>query len=336
MVSNTLRMMAIVLCLVGVSRSDDVTPKVRTDDSKSIEGLWFGFWGGGGANGVIFQPAKAELFIQGNHMELYGFHDVGRLTGTVRFDARTKQMHITPSAKAGGQPGPKAIDYLYEIKADELTLIGSDRFSITLQRHRVVENPLANARVEFVAAAGIDDAGDLLVTEFTVLRAGRAGTAYSQPVDRSLKTKLSTILLAHETGLQKITVDEARGLIRASTPVVVTYRHDDHPLPHQSKRSMEPYSRVHAATLGLGSTSLSLRGRTVASHVMAQREFGYSSTRSRWSYAAGSERRTDLCWPPGDVEGLECGPACCKVRVSLVWGPPWLHLNPERSERRHG
>jgi hypothetical protein len=233
MVSSHLRLMAIVVCLVGVSRSDDATPKDRANDSKAIEGLWFGSWGGGEANGVVFQPAMAEVFIEGDHVELYGFREVRRLTGTVRLDASAKRMHITPTAAAPGQPAPKAIDFVYQIKADELTLIGSGDFSVALQRRRVVENPLANAQVEFVAASGINNAGDLLVTEFTVLRAGRAGATYFQPENRSLKTKQSTILLAQETGLKKVTVDEARGLIRESRPVVVAYRHDDHLSPHQ-------------------------------------------------------------------------------------------------------
>jgi hypothetical protein len=232
MVSSKLRMMAIVVCFVGVSRSDDVASKDRDSDLKAIEGLWFGFWGGGGASGVVFQPMMAELFIEGDHVELYGFHDVGRLTGTVRLDASAKQIHMTPTAEAGGQSA-KAIEYEYEMKADELTLIGRDRFPITLQRRRVVKNPLANAQVEFVTATRITDAGDLLVSEFTVLRAGRAGTAYFQPENRSLKTKQSTVFLAQESGLKRITIDEARGLIRAPTPVVVTCQNDDHPLPHQ-------------------------------------------------------------------------------------------------------
>jgi hypothetical protein len=232
MVSSKLRKMAMVVCLVGVSRSDDVVSKDRAADLKAIEGLWSGFWGGGGANGLRFQPVMAELFVLGDHVELYGFHDVGRLTGTIRLDASAKQMHVASTVEAGGRSA-KAIDYVYELKADELTLIGRDKLPITLQRHRVAENPLANVQVEFVATTGINGAGDLLVTEFTVLRAGRAGTAYYQPEYRSLKTKQATVLLAQESGLKKLTIDEARGLIRAPTPVVVTYRKDDRPSPHQ-------------------------------------------------------------------------------------------------------
>jgi hypothetical protein len=36
-----------------------------------------------------------------------------------------------------------------------------------------------------------------------------------------------------ETGLKKIPLAEARRLIRTSMPVVVAYRPDDRPLPHQ-------------------------------------------------------------------------------------------------------
>jgi hypothetical protein len=231
MVRTHLRMMFVAVCLVGVSRSDDAAPKDRVSDLKAIEGIWSGSWGGGGANGVVFQPVIAELFIQGDYVEMSSFYDVRKLTGTVRLDAIAKQLHITPTAEAGSQPAAKAIDYVYQVKADELTLTGSDRFSITLQRRRVAVKPLGNVQVEFVAAAGIDDTGDLLVTEFTELRAGRSGAAYYQPENRKLKTKRSTVLLAQEAGLRSITVDEARGLIRESTPVVVTYRKDDPPPP---------------------------------------------------------------------------------------------------------
>ena len=36
-----------------------------------------------------------------------------------------------------------------------------------------------------------------------------------------------------ETGSKKLSVDEARGMIRGATPVAVAYRHDDQPAPHQ-------------------------------------------------------------------------------------------------------
>jgi hypothetical protein len=202
-----------------------------------VEGLWSGTWGGGGTNGVVFQPVVAEIFIEGNHVELYGFPKMGRgrRTGTVRVDASAKQIEIMPAAKADGQPQRKVV-YAYEIKDDELLLIDSYKILISLHRCRVAHDALANARVELVAATGINDAGDLLVTEFTSLRAGRVGATYLQPVNRSLKAKQAIVLVVQETGWKKITVDEARRLIHESTPVVVAYRHDDRPSQHQSHR----------------------------------------------------------------------------------------------------
>jgi hypothetical protein len=279
MMRHNLRMMAMAVCLVGVARSGAVAPddpaansSAPVRASKPIEGLWSGSWGGGDRDGVVFQPVIAELFIKGDHVELCGFRNPSRLTGTVRFDAIAKQMHMTPTAEAAGKSAPKTIDFGYEIKGDQLTLFDSDRISITLQKHRALENPPANANLELVAATGINDAGDLLVTEFTVLRVGRTGATYFQPENHSLKTKQSTVLLIQETGLKKVSVDEARGLIRKSMPVAVTYWHDDLPPPHQLHElwkemgSPAPFSDAVSQTL-----SRTLRAGTLV-FVLSARE----------------------------------------------------------------
>jgi hypothetical protein len=182
----------------------------------------------------VFQPVIAELFIRGEQLEITGFPHVGRLTGTVRFDAGAKRLRITPAPAAGVQPAPKALEYAYEVKRDRLTLTDGDRTTITLQRLHVVQKPLANAQVEFVAATGINDAGDLLVTKFTVLRAGRTGTTYYRPEKQLLSTKQATVLLVQETGLKKVTIEEARRLVGKAPPVVVAYRQDDRPSPPPS------------------------------------------------------------------------------------------------------
>jgi hypothetical protein len=173
----------------------------------------------------------AELFIKGDHVELNGVPNVGRLAGTVRLDAGAKRMRITPTDAGGTGAAPKAIEYAYEIKGDKLTLIDGDTVPISLERRRVTENPLADVRLDFFAASAINDAGDLLVTEFTALRAGRVGATYFQPASRSLKTKGASVLLVQETGLKKVTVAEARRLVRDPTLVAVSYRQDD-PSPH--------------------------------------------------------------------------------------------------------
>ena len=168
MIRNKLRMLAVAVCLVGVSCSHDVAAKEPTNDPKAIEGLWSGAWGlTVDADGAVHTPVMAELFVKGSHVELYGFPKLNkdRLTGTVHVDAGARQMQITPAAEAGGQLEKKIV-YAYEIKADELMLIDSARFSFSLHRHRIARKPLANTQVELVAADGINDAGDLLVTEF--------------------------------------------------------------------------------------------------------------------------------------------------------------------------
>lgn len=232
--NRNMRMTAAAVWLMVVACADGAAPQEPAREAKALEGLWSGFWGGGQRDGVVFQPVRAELLIKEGHAELLGFPNVDRLTGSVRFDTHARRMQITPMTTADVQPRAKAAEYAYAIKGDQLTLIDGDKVEISLQRRRVAENPLANARVEFVTATGINDAGDLLVTEFTVLRAGRAGATYFQPENRSLKTNQATVLLVQETGLKKVTVDEARGLMRPSTPVVVAYRPDDQPSPHQS------------------------------------------------------------------------------------------------------
>lgn len=198
-----------------------------TDDAKAIEGLWAGSWGDMvDAAGAVFQPVTAELFIDGDHVELTGFPKLGKLTGTVHVDTKARQMVITPSADAGGQR-KKTIAYAYKMRADELSLIDSDKFAISLSRQPVVKDPVADAQVDLVAATGINADGDLLVSEFTLLRAGKAETTFFQPMDRALKTKNATVLRIEETGWTRITVGDARRLIHQPTPVAVAYGRDD-------------------------------------------------------------------------------------------------------------
>lgn len=195
-------------------------------DAEAFEGLWYGSWGGGDVNGVVFQPVVAELFIQADHAELSGFPNANTISGTIQVDARAKRVQITPATKTDGQE-LEAVKYAYRLKDGNLTLIDAGHISVTLEKYVVVQDPLANAAVEFVAATGINDAGDLLVTEFTMLRAGRAGTAYFRPSSRPLTTRQAAVFLVKDAGMKEVTIAEARGLIRGATPVVVAYRHDN-------------------------------------------------------------------------------------------------------------
>jgi hypothetical protein len=184
----------------------------------------------------------AELFIRGDHLEMAGFRDPSKVSGTFRLDASAKQLHITPAAEAG-KPAPPALDYHYEVNADSITLTAADKFSIRLDRHKVAESPLADVQVEFLSAAGINDRGDLLVNKYRVLKAGQKGDAfYFEPISYSLKTKNSTVLSVQATGATKISIDAARKLIRGTTPVVVAY------LPEPSS-----YSGLHELWRDVGS-----------------------------------------------------------------------------------
>src|SRR5262249_17837668 len=131
----------------------------------------------------------AELLIKGDHVELCGFRGLDRLTGTFRLDPRAGRMHITPAAGPGGQPRPKVIEFTYVLNTDELTLTDTDKVPVSLRRRPVAQNPLAGAKVEVVTATGINPAGDLLVTDYSVLQAGKAGGTYYQPQERALKTR---------------------------------------------------------------------------------------------------------------------------------------------------
>ena len=97
-----LRMTAIVVSILSVTLSGTVALEDPAADSKAIEGLWFGSWGGGPVGGVVFQPVLAEMFIRGNRVEMVGFPAVGRRTGNIRVDARARRVVLTPDSEAGG------------------------------------------------------------------------------------------------------------------------------------------------------------------------------------------------------------------------------------------
>jgi hypothetical protein len=65
MVRSAMRMLAVAVCLTGISCADDAPRNDAAGDVKAITGLWSGAWGGGGRDGVVFQPVIAELFING-------------------------------------------------------------------------------------------------------------------------------------------------------------------------------------------------------------------------------------------------------------------------------
>jgi hypothetical protein len=228
MVHKLSQNLAIMICLLGVVCFDSVAAKSGIkEDAGALDGSWSGFWGLlVERNGTVHQPIKAELFIQGDHVECSGFPGVATLTGTIQIDTAAKRMQITPAVEAG-RPAADTIVYAYEISSDHLTLTDKDKRSIDFNQVRF--NPLANVKIEFLAAVGMNDAGDVLVTDFEVHRA-RSGEISPALARRPLGTKHAAIFLTQESGLKKADIDRIRRLIRGPTSVVVVYRPDDRSL----------------------------------------------------------------------------------------------------------
>jgi hypothetical protein len=199
-------------------------------EAPDLDGLWDGAWGGGERDGVIFQPVLAELFIKDDHIEWVGFRASANLTGTVRVDAGARKLHVRPASEPG-KPAPTPVVFTYELKGDTLTLIDGDKVALNLKRLRFPAKPLANVTVELVETTGMNDAGDLLVTEYTELRVGRVSSTLYQPQQQALKTRHAKVLIVEETGCKEISLPEARKRLRPSTVVAVTYRREGGPAP---------------------------------------------------------------------------------------------------------
>jgi hypothetical protein len=219
--------LAPVLVLVGLAfpagaRGDEKPPTEGTLAAQPLEGYWRGAWGGGQRDGVVFQPVIAELLIQGNKVKLSGFPTIPSLTGTIGIEVDAKRIRITPTPDRPGQLVAKPIDCPYVLKGDELTLTWGDKQLIGLRREGHVRVPLADTQVQFVVANGINDSGDLEVTTFPLGK--RAGMEFFEPQSLIFRTKQSVVLLLQESGWKKTTIDEARGLIRNATPVVLAFR----------------------------------------------------------------------------------------------------------------
>jgi hypothetical protein len=222
------------LCAIfvaGASFADDNKP--LANDLKPFQGLWSGSWGGGDANGVVFQPVLAEMVIHGDRVEVAGFRAAQRLRGTVRVDRAAKKLAIMPVATDSRQNAQKEIEYSYELKSDGLTLTDSDQVPVYLKQQPLQTNPLANVTVQLVAADEITDAGDLRVTEFTSVKAIRVDAPFHRAESRLLKTTGAAVFQSQEHGIKKISIQDARGSLKKSTPVVVAYRIEPAPALQQ-------------------------------------------------------------------------------------------------------
>jgi hypothetical protein len=185
----------------------------NTPSTSPLEGLWSGSWGGGERGGVVMQPVLCELLIDGDHVEITGFPDAGELLGRIQVEADVRRIQVIAAVGADGSPPPRTLDYTYELNGDALTLIANDGRSIVLQRRHAVREALANIDVEFVAASGINSAGDLLVTEFRMVRDGLDQADWYEPRERTFNTQRATVLLVQESATKEISIDEARSLV---------------------------------------------------------------------------------------------------------------------------
>ncbi|MBS0205348.1 MAG: hypothetical protein JSS49_20785 [Planctomycetes bacterium] len=208
-----------VACVVA---AQDVAPQKPLVDVPSLDGLWSGSWGGGQRDGVVFQPVLAEMAVQGELVELRHFRNADRGRGRFQLDQAARRIRI--SLEAENKSPPRIVEFQYQWNGDKLTLTDNDQVPVVLSRQPAQKNAHANVAVQLVIANAIKETGDLSITEFSVLQSKGVAVTVHQPVTRSLSTKDSVILQLQETGVKKITLDEARGLLSAATPVVITYR----------------------------------------------------------------------------------------------------------------
>lgn len=223
----------LILVLNCVAVAQDALTNKPTDDLPSLEGLWSGSWGGGQRDGVVFQPVLAEMVVQGDQLELRHFRNADRDRGRFQLDRATRRIRV--SLETEKKSPPRIIEFQYQWNGDTLTLTDNDQVSVGLARQPVQQNAHANVAVQLVLASGITKSGDLSITEFTVLQSKGVAVTAHQPVHRSLSMKDSVVLQLQEAGVKKITLDEARGLLSAPTPVVIAYRNAKSTEAYQSR-----------------------------------------------------------------------------------------------------
>ncbi|MBS0267130.1 MAG: hypothetical protein JSS02_34710 [Planctomycetes bacterium] len=229
MICKFSNMLTVVVGLTLITCARPGLAQERAANPPGIDGFWSGSWGGGARDGVVFQPVIAEFVIKGDQVELSGFPQIGQFRGKVAFDAKTRRMRLTSPAANGVQASPQVFDYRYELKADQLTLTAGDQAAVTLNKVAVTEKPLANGQLELVAAAGINDADSLLVTRYSVLRAGGIGASFYRAQKQTLSLKQATVLLVQDADAKPVTIAEARRLLAKPRPVAVTFRQVAHP-----------------------------------------------------------------------------------------------------------
>jgi len=246
--SSSLAAIATVLWLMNGVSADDERPE-PSPKSPALTGLWSGVWGGGEADGVVFQPVNCEAAIRGNQIELFGLRDGRRISGTFRIDEKARKITIQPTVKQG-EAAQKPVEYAYELGKNDLTLIDSEKFPILLQRRDSALTGRANANVELVQANELTEAGELSITQFTALQTNQPGSEFLSAATYNVSLKKAFILLVQESECKTLTVAAARERITKPTLVALTYRKIAPPLGdsvHELWKSVGPPSPISDA-----------------------------------------------------------------------------------------
>lgn len=220
---------AVLLLLAGQVRDEEPKRQPPADDVKQFDGLWSGSWGGGESNGTVFQPVLAEMMIDGEKFELLGFRGVNQAWGLIHIDPATKKLKIT-TAKAGDSPS-RVVEYSYKISDAGLTLTDSENVAIELHKVPLQSKPLVSTHIDIVIAEGFNKDGRLLTTEQSPVKVGRSTSIRYSSSAIARKLDESAIFVTGEDTMRKISIDDARKLLKPSTPVAIAYRSTDSQVP---------------------------------------------------------------------------------------------------------
>jgi len=214
-------------CSESASRPPEGEPVSATPPQVSaaneLQGVWSGSWGGGDSgDGTVMQPVIAELLLVGDQVEMSGFRTAGVVRGTARLDATGKKIHVTPAPDSSGA-APAPLTFGYERAGNSLTLTDQDGFPISVERQEMTRTPHANQTIELVSATAINEAGELVVTEFIEHRMGSIRAAFFSPQSRNLKLDRATILIVDDATTRRLTLDEARPLLKPETMVALAF-----------------------------------------------------------------------------------------------------------------
>lgn len=219
--------LAMLLALVRITYADDSKTNSDHQDLKRIEGVWTGSWGGGESDGTTIQPVLSRMVMRDGKIELAGFPGVSQMWGVVHIDPEAHVMKIT-SARNASSPS-KVIEYRYTLTDKSLEMKDSDNVPITLIKRPLERDSVATVSLELMSAEGINDQGELLVTQSTELKVGRFSRPYYESSRLVLKTNGSVVFVVEEAGMKKISLDEARKQIKPSMVVSVVFQIESSP-----------------------------------------------------------------------------------------------------------